>query len=82
MSNLIIVRQSTSLSSYQPPLKIIVGWILIDLFHLTLSFGIEDLDLNLFEIGIFPSLVKIEFADYMGLANYLLDIMQCKLEME
>ena len=36
--------------SYQPPLKIIVGWILIDLFHLRLGY----LDLNLFQIEIFP----------------------------
>ena len=47
---LIIVRHFTSLYSYQPPLKIIVGWILIDLFHLRLGY----LDLNLFQIEIFP----------------------------
>ena len=63
-------RQSTSLSSYQMPLKIIVGWILIDLFHLTLSlkilwyWSLSYLDLNLFQIWIFPLLVKIEFADF------------------
>lgn len=59
-SFLVIVRQSISLSSYQLPLKIIVGWILIDLFHLTLSLKIlwywrlSYLDLNMFQRGIFP----------------------------